>query len=353
MNSKKKYFLIFFLLLVCLLLSTTKGNIIPDRHTLYLENDTLNATVCIKGGIFLKQGHTTGYHYELLKRFSKNQKCQINVKPYKGTDQWADLVGRYTDILVVNPQDTIPDIYQTEVLSSVDLNDASHVWVVRKSDYMLLQQLNYWFGYFRQTKGYDDLNYKFYKRYRKVPLTPMRGNNLLSPYDHIIRNYANRIDWDWRLLASLIYQESKFNPNARSIRGAQGLMQIKNEIARQAGIENSFDPEQNVIAGTMLLKRLEKKFAKSEIDSANMIRFILAAYNAGDGRIDDIRRFAEHKELNSKDWNTLVGVIPMMRERDMLPEGLLKFGAFNGKETIRFVDEVLDRYEDYRAFISP
>jgi len=130
-------------------------------------------------------------------------------------------------------------------------------------------------------------------------------------------------------------------------------MQIKNETARQAGIQNPFDPEQNIIAGTMLLKRLEKKFNKEGIDSANSVKFILAAYNAGDGRLEDVRAFAEHKKLNPNDWNALVEVIPMMRKEELLPEGLLRFGAFSGKETIRFVDEVLSRYEDYKVFISP
>ena len=353
MNHRKKFIIIFFLLLICLILSTKKGNIIPDRHVLFFEDDTLNATVCVKGGVFLKQGHTTGYHYELLKKFSKNQKCQIDVKPFKGTDQWADLIGRYTDILVVDPKDTIPDMYQTEVISSMEINDENHVWVVRKDDILLLQQLNYWIGYYKQTREYRDLNYKYYTKYGSRPVSFSLKNNVISPYDHIIKVYANKINLDWRLLASLICQESQFNPNAKSLRGAQGLMQIKDETARFANIENVFDPEQNIMAGTMLIKRLKTKYEKEGIDSANIIKFILAAYNAGEGRIDDLRAFAIHKNMNPNDWNSIVEVIPMMRQKELLPKGLLKFGTFSGKETVKFVNEVLNRYEEYCAFTSP
>jgi len=162
-----------------------------------------------------------------------------------------------------------------------------------------------------------------------------------------------KIDWDWRLLAALICQESKFSASVRSSRGAHGLMQIKKETARQAGIQDVYDPEQNISAGTMLIKRLVNKFNKENIDSVNSVKFILAAYNAGDGRLEDVRSFARHKSENPDDWNSLVKIIPMMRESEAIPVGILRFGTFNGKETIRFVEEVLSRYEEYKSFTSP
>ncbi|MDD2491068.1 MAG: transglycosylase SLT domain-containing protein, partial [Bacteroidales bacterium] len=174
----------------------------------------------------------------------------------------------------------------------------------------------------------------------------------LSPYDDIIKRYSKTIGWDWRLLASLIYQESKFSMNTSSSRGAHGLMQIRQATADQFNIDDLFDPEQNIKAGTLLIKRLQRLYNKPQIDSVNQIKFVLAAYNAGEGRLDDIIKMAEHLGVESNNWDSLKDVIPQMRKREHLPANLLRLGQFKGTETIKFVDEILERYNTYAAFIK-
>ncbi|MFA6335344.1 MAG: transglycosylase SLT domain-containing protein [Bacteroidales bacterium] len=348
-----KYIIVISIIVLLILLNAMKSTVYVERDVNFLESDTLKTLVNVKDGIYLKQGHTVGFHFDILKRFARRQKCEINIKPVQNSNPWEELISNNVDILVVDSQnDTIPDQYQADVISSIDLNDYNQVWVVRKSDYDLLQHLNYWLGHYKQTKEYNNLVVKYFRRYRGYSISSSNPVSILSPYDNLIKKYSKSVNWDWRLLAALIFQESKFSMNAQSNRGAHGLMQIKRTTAKHFGIEDIYDPEQNIKAGTLLLKRLQKMYSKEQIDSVNSVRFVLAAYNAGEGRVEDIRKFSAHKGANPNDWNSVIEVIPMMRNSENLPLGLVRFGTFNGIETVNFVNDVLSRYEDYKVLVK-
>ncbi len=348
-----KYLKVILIMIILFLLSATRNILIDEKDVSFFENDTLRALINVKNGIYLKQGHTVGFHFDILNRFAKRQKCNITINPSQDTGHWEDLLGNKVDILVVDAQkDTIPEIYQSEVISSIELNDYNQVWVVRKNDYVLLQHLNYWIGHYKQTKEYRDLITKYFSRYRGYSVSSLKPVSILSPYDNLIKKYSKTIDWDWRLLAALIFQESKFSMSAASSRGAHGLMQIKRSTANQFNVDDIYDPEQNIKAGTLLIKRLQKMYMSADMDSVNAVKFVLAAYNAGEGRVNDIRKLAIHKGINSNDWNSVIEVVPLMRSFQNIPEGILRFGAFNGKETIRFVNEVLYRFENYKILVK-
>ena len=99
----------------------------------------------------------------------------------------------------------------------------------------------------------------------------------ISPYDDLIREYARELGWDWRMLAAVIYQESKFSINSRSSRGARGLMQVMPQTGSIYGVEDLMNPEQNIYAGTSHLRRLQKMFSKYDLPHDELIKFTLAA----------------------------------------------------------------------------
>ena len=117
--------------------------------------------------------------------------------------------------------------------------------------------------------------------------------------------------------------------------------------ARHYGIDNLLDPEKNLKAGTQHLKRLQRMFEKAEMDHSELIKFTLAAYNAGEGRIADCRRFAEAKEKNSNSWDEIVSLIPLMREDSILEEESVKLGKFQGHETIAYIDNIMNLYNAF------
>ncbi|MFW6365974.1 MAG: transporter substrate-binding domain-containing protein, partial [Spirochaetota bacterium] len=122
-------------------------------------------------------------------------------------------------------------------------------WVVRRRSPELVEFVNWWIAKAREDGTIDRLYRKYYMIDRvleeKMSFSQdTKRRDTISQYDGIIRKYSDLIQWDWRLIASIIYQESRFNPSARSWAGAVGLMQLMPETARFLLIKNREDPEE-------------------------------------------------------------------------------------------------------------
>lgn len=111
---------------------------------------------------------------------------------------------------------------------------------------------------------------------RPVSTPAAQGGQWLEP---IIANASRRYGVEIGLIKAVIKAESNFNPNAVSHAGARGLMQLMPGTARALGVSDSFDPEQNVMAGARFLRDLLDRY-NGNVDSA------LAAYNWGPGNVD-------------------------------------------------------------------
>ena len=136
-------------------------------------------------------------------------------------------------------------------------------------------------------------------------LTPHNAKERrLSRYDFLLKKYAQRIDMDWRRLASIVYPESKFDEQALSPLGAKGLMQLMDVAALHFGEPHAdlFDPETSIRLGTMLLEELLEKFAREGVDSPDVLRFALASYNVGGGSLARRRAVADSLGLDRNVW---------------------------------------------------
>ncbi|RMG82081.1 MAG: lytic transglycosylase F, partial [Bacteroidetes bacterium] len=158
-------------------------------------------------------------------------------------------------------------------------------WATRKNSPQLTKAINAWLSEMKKNPEYYAI-YQKYFRLQKAQRTrvyseysSLRGNRI-SEYDPLIKKAAQELEWDWRLLASLIYQESKFDPNAVSWTGAVGLMQVLPETAKQFGIYDTLvNPVANIKAGKEYLKYLNKLWSEKIADKEERIKFILASFN--------------------------------------------------------------------------
>jgi len=168
----------------------------------------------------------------------------------------------------------------------------------------------------------------------------------------LIKEYADSIGWDWKLLASLIYEESNFNPKVKSWAGAVGLMQLLPETGKAHGAENLLDPEENIRAGADYISWLDQYWLQYIKDKDERIKFILASYNIGFGHIEDARRLAEKHGADPNIWEDNVEVYLLKKSKPQYyNDDVVRNGYCNGKETYAYVKNVIQRYERYSQFI--
>ncbi|MDD3280604.1 MAG: transglycosylase SLT domain-containing protein [Bacteroidales bacterium] len=229
-------------------------------------------------------------------------------------------------------------------------------WITRKRNDSLLTYINQWIEKFTKTKEYAQLIKKYYNPHsitrtllkQKSQYTPF-GH--ISPYDAIIEKYATQYELDWLLVAALIYQESKFYAHISGGGGAYGLMQFMPITANYWGITIGDSPEKQIKAGCKYLKFLQKKYYESGVkDTTQLMKFMLAAYNAGNCRIEDAQILAKKQGLDDTVWDNNVEVaLLMLSKKKNIRGAKLKCGSYsNGKHTINYVNAILNRYHHYK-----
>ncbi len=230
-------------------------------------------------------------------------------------------------------------------------------WGLRKQNTEKLhEELNRWIASYKGTRSYALLYAKYFKNSRSSLIVKSDYYTILtgkiSIYDDLIKEASNKINWDWRLLASLIYQESRFNPRIESHAGAYGLMQIMPITGRHFNIDITASTANNVKAGVMYINWLQALFESKIPDGNERIKFVLASYNAGHGHVLDAMRLAEKNGMDSRKWDENVAVWLLKKsEPRYYKDADVTSGYFRGIESVNFVSEILERYEHYRNII--
>ncbi len=296
-------------------------------------------------------GLETGFNYQLISKFAEDNRCAVKVVAAGRNENWLDsLKSGNVDIVIIHDHEQKRT--DAEGLSLSRNVDEHTVWALK--DENRLKQVNSWISHITSQEYYDEAKASYSGTYNPHKRAE-RGikTKTLSPYDELIREYAGDLGWDWRMLAAVVYQESRFSINSQSHRGAQGLMQVMPKTAEYYDVHDLLNPEENIKAGTRHLKRLQKLYAKTEMTPEERIKFTLAAYNAGEGRIKDLRNFAESRQIDNNTWEEVVSLIPLMREDSILEEESVKLGKFRGDETIAYVDNIMSIYDAFCQITSP
>jgi membrane-bound lytic murein transglycosylase F len=230
-------------------------------------------------------------------------------------------------------------------------------WGLRKiNSGKLLNELNQWIDTYRKTGSYALLYAKYFRNSRSEIIVKSDyyyiNTGKISQWDAMIKSASAKINWDWRLLASLICQESRFEPDVESRVGAYGLMQVMPVNGENFGIDITTSPSNNIKAGIMYITRLQSIFESKITDPEERIKFILASYNAGPGHVLDAMKLAGKNGMDPQKWDGNVAVW-LLKKSDpkYYKDPVVKNGYFRGTESVNFVTEVLERYDHYRNII--
>lgn len=231
-------------------------------------------------------------------------------------------------------------------------------WAARQNSPQLLRAMNEWLAGIKKEATFMVI----YNRYFKSPRTSLvrmqsdyssMGGNMLSPFDSLIRKGASTLGWDWRLLAALIYQESRFLPKGESWAGARGLMQLMPRTATEFGAFDLDDPRQSISAGVGYLKFLDKYWGNKISDPNERLKFILASYNVGLSHVVDARRLAEKYGKDPQVWfDNVEFYLSRKSEPEFFRDPIVTAGYCKCEEPINYVRDILDRYEEYKIHIA-
>lgn len=302
-------------------------------------------------------------YYQRLKNLSNELGGKIHINELDGSLSTDEIIKMVVDgeIEYTVADDNLAKInasYYPVLDIKVPVSFSQRIaWAVRKNAPELLKAVNEWVKEERNETDYYVIYNKYFKNkrnFRRRIKSDYYSKNKgeISKYDELIKTFASNLKWDWRLLASQIYQESRFKLGAKSWAGAKGLMQIMPVTAKSLGVTNPSDPKQSIMGGTKYLKQLMGNF-KDIADSITRVKFALASYNCGYQHVRDAQTLAKKKDLNPLEWDAHVekALLALSYPKNYnLPE--INYGYVRGIEPVTYVDQIFKRYQHYSNFIK-
>jgi membrane-bound lytic murein transglycosylase F len=169
-----------------------------------------------------------------------------------------------------------------------------------------------------------------------------RRLSTLPRYRKYFHEAENVTSIDWRLLAAIGYQESRWDPYATSFTGVRGLMMLTNDTADRMGVTDRLDPRQSILAGAKYLSLL-KESLPARIAEPDKTWLALAAYNQGLGHLEDARRIAQAKGMNPDSWADVKQTLPLLSRGGY--KGVMRYGYARGGEAVIFVESIRNYYD--------
>lgn len=229
-------------------------------------------------------------------------------------------------------------------------------WVLHPQNQHFLKAVQHWFALPSTVSLIERLKQHYYGHLEKFDYVDIktfrrRLKHRLPKYENHFVAAAEMHGLDWKLLAAQAYQESHWNPRARSYTGVRGMMMLTLETARFMGVKNRLDPKQSIQGGAHYLAQLYQRVA-TEIPEPDRTFMALAAYNVGWGHLEDARSLADSLGKDPKAWSDVRATLPLLRLKKYYRK--LTHGYARGAEPVRYVDhirtyhKILTRWESER-----
>ena len=336
-----------------LLVQRKKDLYISDKWGLNIPKDTLMDKKIILGVPFF-----SAFYQDALKLLSCINNEMIELKTYalcNVNSLFAMLDSGSIDLLIADAQ-TVKS--NTLLYPALDYNvrmtkALPQSWVVRIGNDSLCNAIDKWMSDFVQTKNYEQLVKKYFSsqssnRQHLGRQQRMKLLGCISAYDKIIKKHADATHLDWRFVAAIIFQESKFNPTAEGKGGSFGLMQMMPATAQHYGTDLHSSAEKQIADGCKHICSLLKKYEKNYEKEEDLLKMVLLAYNTGSGYADIVRNMAQEKGLNPDKWQDIEQVLQQTSNKSFT-QGRIKSKAKLG---LKYVYEVWVCYTHYKNIVS-
>ena len=219
-------------------------------------------------------------------------------------------------------------------------------WFMRRSDdESLYAMMIEFFGNLKQSGSLASLEEKYIGHIGSFDYVDTRAfiralDSRLPKWMPLFQKYSE--EFDWRLIAALAYQESHWNPNAKSPTGVRGMMMLTLPTARSVNVTNRLNPEQSVRGGVEYLRRMIERVPDS-IPDHEKIWFALASYNVGFGHMMDARRLTKLQGGSPDSWADVKDRLPQLRQKRYFTQ--TRYGYARGDEALSYVENIRRYYQ--------
>lgn len=220
--------------------------------------------------------------------------------------------------------------------------DKSLTWAVHPQNRPLRQAVINWFSLPETQAKLNGLIEYYYQHledfdYVDIARFHNRIRYRLSKYRQYFEAAAKECGLDWRLIAAQSYQESHWNPRAKSPTGVRGMMMLTLETSRLMGLKNRLDATASIYAGTRFLSTLYRNIGDS-VAEPDRIFMALAAYNLGYGHLKDARQLAKDMGQSANTWRGIRSILPLLQQKKYYQN--LTYGYARGEEAVQYVDRI-------------
>ncbi len=249
---------------------------------------------------------------------------------------------------------TIFDIsrrYYPEISSRYTLIEGSELaWMHVKGNPRFNTAINAWFSEYKASGEYAQVVEKYYGHidafdYVDIQKFKRRIKKRLPKYKDWFIEAAKKHGISPSLLAAQSYQESHWDPKARSPTGVRGIMMLTLPVAKSLGVKSRLDAKQNIFAGAKFQEKMKEIFDEN-VSEPDRTWMALAAYNVGQGHFRDAQRLAETLGKNPNLWIDMKDVLPLLSQKKYYKE--LTYGYARGNEPVQYVTRIRD-YDDILA----
>ncbi|GAB7218267.1 membrane-bound lytic murein transglycosylase MltF [Vibrio comitans] len=244
-------------------------------------------------------------------------------------------------------------IYPNVALAFELTEDQPTSWFLRRgTDESLYALVLEFFGNIQQNGQLQLIEEKYFGHIEDFDYVDTRAfvralDSKLPKWEPLFQKYAG--EFDWRLIAALAYQESHWNPNAKSPTGVRGMMMLTLPTAKSVGVTDRLDPEQSIRGGANYLRKIVNRIPDS-INQHEKIWFALASYNVGYGHVMDARRITKAQGANPDLWSDVKTRLPLLRKKGYYE--YTRYGYARGDEALNYVENIRRYYQSIIGHID-
>jgi membrane-bound lytic murein transglycosylase F len=256
----------------------------------------------------------------------------------------GDVADRSIDYTIVDSTEfSLGRNFHQEVRVGFDLMAGESIaWAMNARDESLQRRVDAFFRHMTRGGQLAAILDRYYGRSNRFDYVGAREfirdvQALLPTYRKWFEEAAVKIGEDWRLIAAIGYQESRWDPTAVSPTGVRGLMMLTEDTAEHLGVPDRTDPYQSIIGGARYYASIRARIP-ARIAEPDRTWLALAAYNVGYGHLEDARILTQLHHRNPDSWQDVRAFLPLLAQEFWYTQTAR--GYARGWEPVRYVDNI-------------